>query len=1210
MTDSTNASTVSSAAFPAVPPTPTVPSRAAAQPLSSLQPMPPRLPQLPRLPLIPPHLAGQTGERIALPPFSGSADAWYIAQLAGEAVAARRGALIAVITANAGDARRLLAEIPWFAPSLRVRLLPDWETLPYDSFSPHHDLVSERLAALHSVSRGECDVLLIPAATAAYRLAPPAYLAAYTFFFKQGETLDAAAFRAQLTLAGYTHVANVVSPGEYSIRGGLIDLFPMGSALPFRIDLFDDEIESIKTFDVDTQRTLYPVPEIRLLPAREFPLDETGRTRFRQRFRATFEGDPAQSGIYKDVSNGIPPAGIEYWLPLFFENTATLFDYLPEGTRLCLHNDVPAALRDFWHDAQSRYRMLSGEKHRPLLPPEALFLNEEHFFIAAKPYTRLILSKRNEASPAAPSSPLPPLAVNRRAEAPLARLHAFIDGFPGRVLLLAESAGRRETLAGLLAEYGFQPDACADLGGFLDSCSRLALGVSPLYEGFIADGASTPADKNEALAIITETELYADSPTRRTQRRSGKKASLDNWLRDLTELKVGDPVVHEQHGIARYHGLVYLNLGEGEAEFLELHYADEAKLYVPVSQLHVISRYSGADPETAPLHALGSPQWEKAKRKAAQQAHDTAAELLALYARRAARQGHAFQFSARDYEAFAEGFGFEETPDQAAAIAAVIKDMQSGKPMDRLVCGDVGFGKTEVAMRAAFCAVAGGHQVAILCPTTLLCEQHFQNFSDRFADWPVRIVELSRFKTTGEIERALQETADGKADIVIGTHRLLQKDVHFARLGLVVIDEEHRFGVRQKELLKKLRAEVDVLTLTATPIPRTLGLSLEGLRDFSVIATAPQKRLAIKTFVSRYSDGIVREALLREFKRGGQVYFLHNQVDTIENMRDKLAKLLPEARIVVGHGQMSERELERVMRDFTQQRANLLLCTTIIETGIDNPHANTIIIDRADKFGLAQLHQLRGRVGRSHHQAYAYLLTRADADGKIGLTKQARQRLEAIQAMEELGAGFYLAMHDLEIRGAGEILGENQSGAMQEIGFSLYSEMLNRAVSALRQGKEANLIEPLGIATEINLHTPTLLPSDYAPDVHERLTLYKRLANCTSPDEIAAMQEELIDRFGELPPQAQALLESHRLRLRCRPLGIIKLDATANGVNVQFEPKPPIDPIIIIDLIQKNRSYKLAGQDRLSLVRPCPTLAERIAATRELLKQLGAEKVA
>ena len=1169
------------------------------------------------LSLIPPHLAGKTGERIALPSFAGSADAWYIAQLAtetaGDASQGNQGTLLAVITADAGDARRLLAEIPWFAPNLRVRLLPDWETLPYDSFSPHHDLVSERLAALHGISRRECDVLLVPAATAAYRFAPPAYLAAYTFFFQKGETLDAAAFRAQLTLAGYTHVANVVSPGEYSIRGGLIDLYPMGSALPFRIDLFDDEIESIKTFDVDTQRTLYPVPEIRLLPAREFPFDDAGRTRFRQRFRASFEGDPAQSGIYKDVSNGIPPAGIEYWLPLFFEETATLFDHLPAGTRLCLHGDVPAALRDFWRDAGSRYRMLSGEKHRPLLSPDALFLNEEAFFTAAKPLTRLTLSKGNEG----PSHAVPPVAVDRRAADPLTRLKAFIDGFSGRILLLAESAGRRETLAGLLAEYELKPDACGNLADFLAGDSRLALSVSPLYEGFLLEHAPSDAlshplssplsSQATPLALITEAELYADSPqasARRAQRSAHRKASIDNWLRDLTELKVGDPVVHEQHGIARYHGLIHLDLGEGDTEFLELHYADDARLYVPVSQLHVISRYSGADPDAAPLHALGSPQWEKAKRKAAQQARDTAAELLALYARRAARQGHAFQFSARDYEAFADGFGFEETPDQTAAIAAVIDDMKSGKPMDRLVCGDVGFGKTEVAMRAAFCAVAGGSQVAILCPTTLLCEQHFQNFSDRFADWPVKIVELSRFKTAGEIAQALQDVAAGKADIVIGTHRLLQKDVSFARLGLVVIDEEHRFGVRQKEMLKKLRAEVDVLTLTATPIPRTLGLSLEGLRDFSVIATAPQKRLAIKTFVSRYSDGIVREALLREFKRGGQVYFLHNQVDTIDNMREKLAKLLPEARIVVGHGQMSERELERVMRDFTQQRANLLLCTTIIETGIDNPHANTIVIDRADKFGLAQLHQLRGRVGRSHHQAYAYLLTRADADGKTGLTKQARQRLEAIQAMEELGAGFYLAMHDLEIRGAGEILGENQSGAMQEIGFTLYSEMLNRAVSALRQGKETDLLEPLGIATEINLHTPALLPDDYAPDVHERLTLYKRLANGASLDDISDMQEELIDRFGELPPQAQALLESHRLRLLCRPLGIVKLDATANGVNVQFEPNPPIEPLTIIDLIQKNRSYKLAGQDKLSLVRSCPTLAERTAAAKELLRQL------
>ena len=1139
-----------------------------------------------RLPWTPPAL--RIGERTQLPSFAGSADALQLAQLATDIGKERR--LLAVLTADAADAQRLLDEIPWFAPDLRVRLLPDWETLPYDSFSPHHDLISERLATLYAITRGECDVLLVPASTAAYRLAPPAYLAAYTFFLQKGETLDAEALRNQLTLAGYTHVTNVVSPGEYSVRGGLIDLFPMGSPLPYRIDLFGDEIDDIKTFDVDTQRTLYPVPEIRLLPAREFPLDDKGRARFRQRFRETFEGDPARSRIYKDVSNGTPSAGIEYWLPLFFDETATLFDYLPINTLLCLHNDVPAAIRNFWHDAESRHAMLAGEKSRPLLPPGDLFLAEEPFFVAAKPYTRLVLGKGGDGATAS----VPPVAIDRRADDPLVRLRAFIDGHPGRILLLAESAGRRETLCGLFAEYGLKPETSADLSAFLGNDCRLAVGISPLHEGFLLGD----------LAFVTETELYADSPSRRTRHAAQKKASLDNWLRDLTELKVGDPVVHEQHGIARYQGLIHMDLGEGDMEFIELHYADEAKLYVPVAQLHVLSRYSGADPDAAPLHTLGSQQWEKAKRKAALQARDTAAELLALYARRAARQGHAFEFTAHDYEAFADGFGFEETPDQAAAIEAVIADMKSGKPMDRLVCGDVGFGKTEVALRAAFCAVAGGKQVAVLCPTTLLCEQHFQTFSDRFADWPVKIVELSRFKTAKETTQALKDLAEGKVDIAIGTHKLLQKDVKFDRLGLVIIDEEHRFGVRQKEALKALRAEVDVLTLTATPIPRTLGLSLEGLREFSVIATAPQKRLAIKTFVSRFSDGFVREALLREFKRGGQVYFLHNEVETIENMRDKLTKLLPEARILVGHGQMNERELERVMRDFTQQRANLLLCTTIIETGIDNPHANTIVINRADKFGLAQLHQLRGRVGRSHHQAYAYLLTHGDVDGTTGLTKQAKQRLEAIQMMDELGAGFYLAMHDLEIRGAGEVLGENQSGEMQAVGFNLYTEMLNRAVAALKLGKEPDLLEPLGIATEINLHLPALLPDDYAPDVHERLTLYKRLANCESLDDLSTMQEELIDRFGEMPPQAQSLLESHRLRLACKPLGIVKLDATTSTIVVTFEKNPPIEPIRIIELIQKNRNYKLAGQDKLSLSRHCPTLADRVGAVKDLLKQL------
>ncbi len=1157
-------------------------------------PLPSASPLLSPLPPLP-----AAGRHLTLPALAGSADALALATLA----AGSRGRLLVVLTAGPADAQRLLEELPWFAPDLRVRLLPDWETLPYDSFSPHHDLVSERLATLYAVTRGECDVLLLPASTALYRFAPPSYLAAYTFFLQKGDALDADKLKAQMTLAGYAHVTQVVSPGEYSVRGGLIDLFPMGSQLPYRLDLFDDEIESIKTFDVDSQRTLYPVPEIRLLPAREFPMDDAGRTRFRQRFREVFEGDPAKSGIYKDVSAGIPSAGIEYWLPLFFDETATLFDYLPTDAALCLHGDVPEAIRAFWRDTQSRHRMLDGDRSRPLLPPGELFLSEEQFFVAARPLARVDLpaGAGDGSDKGSPARPLPNVAVDRRAEDPLRALKTFLDTFPGRVFLLAESAGRRETLAELFGEYGLKPDAVADPLAFLAAGPKLGLGVAPLFAGFLL----------EKIAFVTEAELFAGSPSaraRRSAREAQRKASVDSWLRDLTELKVGDPVVHEQHGIGRYQGLIHMNLGEGDTEFLELHYANEAKLYVPVSQLHVISRYSGSEPDAAPLHALGSPQWEKAKRRAAQQARDTAAELLALYASRAARQGHPFEFKAHDYDAFADGFGFEETADQAAAIAAVIDDMKSGKPMDRLVCGDVGFGKTEVALRAAFCAVAGGKQVAVLCPTTLLCEQHYQTFCDRFADWPIRIAELSRFKTAKESAQAMKELSEGKLDIIIGTHKLLSKEMKFDRLGLVIIDEEHRFGVRQKEALKSLRAEVDVLTLTATPIPRTLAMSLEGLRDFSVIATAPQKRLAIKTFVTRLSDGIIREAVLREMKRGGQVYFLHNEVDTIENMREKLTKLLPEARIVVGHGQLNERELERVMRDFTQQRANLLLCTTIIETGIDNPHANTILINRAEKFGLAQLHQLRGRVGRSHHQAYAYLLTHDGVGENSGLTKQAKQRLEAIQHMEELGSGFYLAMHDLEIRGAGEVLGDNQSGEMQEVGFNLFTEMLNRAVAALKQGREPDLTQPLGVATEINLHAPALLPNDYAPDVHERLSLYKRLANCDRADDIDDLQEELIDRFGELPPQAQSLLATHRVRLLVKPYCVAKLDATSEQIVVQFSAdfakEAPIEPIRIINLIQKNRSYKLAGQDKLLFSRHSPTLNDKVAAIKELFKQL------
>ncbi|MCK9200191.1 MAG: transcription-repair coupling factor [Gallionella sp.] len=1131
----------------------------------------------------------------------GSSDALALAQLATE-----KSPLV-VIAANALEAQRLVEEIPFFDPKLRVHLLPDWETLPYDHFSPHQDLISERLATLHHIRSGSSDVVIVPITTALYPLPPVEHLAAYTFFLKRGEKLNVAQLREQLTFAGYNHVQQVLTPGEYCVRGGIIDLFAMGSVLPYRIDLFDDEIETIATFDVDTQRTLYPVPEIRLLPAREFPMDEKGQATFRQNFRERFEGDPSRSRIYKDVSKGIAPAGIEYYLPLFFDKTATLFDYLPKHATLCLHHNVDEAIANFARDTASRYNLLRGDPQHPLLETKELFLDGEQFFIRAKEFARvdIVLSPlsldgrgaggEGESAPKnmtpCPTASIPNIAVDRRAEVPTQKFDDFLRSYKGRVLLLADSLGRREIISGYLKEYGLTPAVCEDYASFLAGKEKFMLATALVQSGFVLS--------EDNLAIVTESELYAAQPRSRAAR-AAKKSNVEGMLRDLSELKVGDPVVHEQHGIARYQGLVNLDLGEGENEFLLLVYAGEDKLYVPVSQLHVISRYSGGAPEAAPLHKLGSGTWDKAKRRAMQQVRDTAAELLNIYAQRATRKGHAFKLTYHDYEAFAEGFGFEETADQAAAIEAVLLDLQSVKPMDRLICGDVGFGKTEVALRAAFVAVMDGKQVAVLVPTTLLAEQHFQNFSNRFADWPIKIAELSRFRSTKEVNQALKDLADGKLDIVIGTHKLIQKDVKLHNLGLVILDEEHRFGVQQKERLKALRAEVDVLTLTATPIPRTLAMSLEGLRDFSVIATAPQRRLSIKTFVSSYSQGVIREAVLRELKRGGQVYFLHNEVDTIANMLEKLETLLPEARIRVAHGQMGERDLEAVMRDFTHQRFNVLLCSTIIETGIDVPTANTIIMNRADRFGLAQLHQLRGRVGRSHHQAYAYLLV----DSMDGLTAQAKKRLEAIQAMEQLGSGFFLAMHDLEIRGAGEVLGESQSGEMHEIGFSLYNDMLSAAITSLRQGHEPDMTHPLGVTTEINLHTPALLPNDYCGDIHQRLVIYKRLANCNTQQDLDDMHQELIDRFGLLPEPAQTLLDSHRLRILAKPLGINKVDASSEAIVIQFVPNPPIDPMKIITLIQSRRYIKMTGQDKLRIELKHEDLQQRVLAIVNFFKEL------
>ena len=1110
----------------------------------------------------------------------GSADAYFLARRAAN------GSPLFVLTASAQDAERLSAEIAFFQPTLRVHRLPDWETLPYDHFSPHPDLVSERLATLYHFSQAQFDVGIVPVTTAMTRLCPREYLAGHSFFVRIKSRLNLERLRNDLTLAGYTNTTQVMAPGEFAVRGGLIDLFPMGSTVPYRVDLFGDEVDQIRTFDVDTQRSIYPVNEIRLLPAREFPLDKDGQHRFRENFRDRFEGDPSKSRMYKDVSAGLAPHGIEYYLPLFFESTATVFDYLPENTSVFLHGDVVAHAEDFWKDTQSRFELMRGDKDRPLLPPKDIFLAVDELFGGMKPFTRL---ERDEVYDTALA--LPAVEVDRRATDPLTKFRAFYSAFDGRILITADGMGRRETVMQFLSENGLNAAPVNDFAAFGKQSAKLEIVFTQLQSGFILP--------DEDLAIVTENELYA-SEVKQSRRREKSRTSTEGLLRDLAEVKIGDPVVHEQHGIARYAGLITMDLGEGAQEFLELHYDGSDKLFVPVAQLSVISRYTGANPDTAPLHKLGSGQWEKARKRAAEQVRDTAAELLNLYARRAARQGFAFPLKMNEFDAFSASFPFEETPDQAAAIKSVMADMTSGKPMDRLVCGDVGFGKTEVALRAAFIAVAAGKQVAILVPTTLLAEQHFQNFSDRFAEWPVKIAEFSRFRSAKETTLGLKGIADGTVDIAIGTHKLIQKDVVFKNLGLVILDEEHRFGVRQKEALKALRTEVDVLTLTATPIPRTLAMSLEGLRDFSVIATAPQRRLAIKTFVNPQSDGIVVEAVMRELKRGGQAYYLYNEVETIQNQYDRLAKLLPEARIAVAHGQLPERELERVMRDFYHQRSNVLLCSTIIETGIDVPTANTILIHRADKFGLAQLHQLRGRVGRSHHQAYAYLLTPpAEA-----LNANAKKRLEAIQMMEDLGAGFYLAMHDLEIRGAGEVLGDSQSGGIQDIGFTLYSDMLNAAVKSLKAGREPDLLKPLNVSTEINLHTPALMPETYCGDVHERLVIYKRLANCSEETALDQLQEELIDRFGLLPPPTQTLVDCHRLRILGKPLDLLKIDASAQAIMVQFGVDTPIHPHRVIQLVQQKRHYKLAGQDKLRIEKKLENVRERVTEIKNILREL------
>jgi len=1139
---------------------------------------------------------------LRLPPLPAASGKQHWGNLPGAALSlaiaeaasnAKRFTLL--LTADSQSAERLQEELAFFAPDLPVLHFPDWETLPYDLFSPHQDIVSQRIATLYQLPELSHGVLVVPITTALHRLAPKRFLLGSSLVLDVGQKLDVEQMRLRLEAAGYRCVDTVYEHGEFAVRGALIDLFPMGSALPYRIDLFDDEIETLRTFDPENQRSIDKVESIRLLPAREFPLKKEAVTGFRARFRERFDVDFRRCPIYQDLSTGITPAGIEYYLPLFYEETATLFDYLPEDSQVFSLPGIEQAAEQFWNDVRNRYEERRVDPERPLLPPAELFMPVEDCFARLKLWPRVVASQQ-DVEPGIgrerfSAQPLPELAIESKASEPLGKLRQFLDGFPGRVLFTAESAGRREVLLELLARLKLRPQEVEGWGGFLASEERLAIAIAPLDEGLLLD----------EVALVAESPLFGQRVMQRRRREKSRDGG-DNVIKNLTELREGAPVVHIDHGVGRYQGLVTLEI-EGQAqEFLLLQYADEAKLYVPVASLHLIARYTGSDDALAPLHKLGSETWQKAKRKAAEQVRDVAAELLDIYARRAARQGYAFKDPQVDYETFAAGFPFEETPDQQAAIDAVREDLLSAKPMDRLVCGDVGFGKTEVAMRAAFIAVHGGKQVAVLVPTTLLAQQHYNSFRDRFADWPVRVEVMSRFKSAKEVQNAITELADGKIDILIGTHKLLQDDVKFSNLGLVIIDEEHRFGVRQKEQLKALRSEVDILTLTATPIPRTLNMSIAGMRDLSIIATPPARRLSVRTFVMEANNPTIKEALLRELLRGGQVYYLHNDVKTIEKCAADLQALVPEARIAIGHGQMRERDLEQVMSDFYHKRFNVLVASTIIETGIDVPSANTIIIERADKFGLAQLHQLRGRVGRSHHQAYAYLLT----PPRKAMTDDAQKRLEAIANAQDLGAGFVLATHDLEIRGAGELLGEGQSGQIQAVGFTLYMEMLERAVKAIRKGEQPNLEQPLGGGPEINLRLPALIPEDYLPDVHARLILYKRIANAADEDGLKELQVEMIDRFGLLPEPTKNLVRLTLLKLQAEKLGITKIDAGPQGGRIEFSADTSVDPMVLIKLIQSQPNrYKFEGATLFKFQVPMERPEERFNTLEALLERLA-----
>jgi len=1129
-------------------------------------------------------------------PHSATALAWYLAR----AAQAHPAPLLVVARDNHGanqieaDLRTLLGE----DPDLPVIAFPDWETLPYDRFSPHPDIISQRLSALHRLPGLARGLVVVPVQTLLQQLAPRSYVIGGSFNLAVGQRLDMEAEKRRLESAGYRNVPQVMDPGDFAVRGGLLDVFPMGADEPLRVELLDEDIDSIRAFDPESQRSLDKVEAVHMLPGREVPMDDASIARVLDALRERFDVDTRRSALYQDLKAGLAPAGVEYYLPLFFDRTATLFDYLPDASLPVLCSGAGEAAEAFWLQTAERYEQRRHDVERPLLPPSALYLSPDLLRERLNDAPRIEVwaadhARIDEAQPLG-DQPLPALPVAARDAPAGAALSTFLEHYPGRVLVAADSPGRREALLEVLQAAGLKPPVVADLPTFVAGETPFAITVASLEDGFALD---TPR-----LAVLTERQLFPErAGQQRRVRRAGREPEA--IIRDLGELTEGAPIVHEDHGVGRYRGLIAMDVGGMPGEFLDIEYAKGDRLYVPVAQLHLISRYSGASAETAPLHSLGGEQWTKAKRKAAEKVRDVAAELLEIQARRQARAGLALHVDRAMYEPFAAGFPFEETPDQLAAIDATLRDLASSQPMDRVVCGDVGFGKTEVAVRAAFAAASAGKQVAVLVPTTLLAEQHYRNFRDRFADYPMKVEVLSRFKSTKEIKAELEKVAAGTIDVIVGTHRLLQPDVKFKDLGMVIVDEEQRFGVRQKEALKALRANVHLLTLTATPIPRTLNMAMAGLRDLSIIATPPPNRLAVQTFITQWDNALLREAFQRELARGGQLYFLHNDVESIGRMQRELSELVPEARIGVAHGQMPERELEKVMLDFQKQRFNVLLSTTIIESGIDIPNANTIIINRADRFGLAQLHQLRGRVGRSHHRAYAYLVV----PDRRAITPDAEKRLEAIASMDELGAGFTLATHDLEIRGAGELLGEDQSGQMAEVGFSLYTELLERAVRSIRQGKLPDLDageESRG--ADVELHVPALIPDDYLPDVHTRLTLYKRISSARDSAALRELQVEMIDRFGLLPDPAKHLFAIAELKLRANALGIRKVELGENGGRIVFEAKPNIDPMVIIQLIQKqSHLYSMDGPDKLRIKHPLPLPEDRFNAARALLTTLA-----